>query len=889
MASLEPRSLTTAYDPSQVEHRIYQYWESGGFFKPTGDRNGKGPFSIVMPPPNVTGSLHIGHAWDNTLQDIIVRYKRLVGFDTLWVPGTDHAGIATQARVEKALREEKGPSRHELGRDAFIEKVWAWKEQYGNTITNQVRALGASCDWSRQRFTMDEGLSEAVREVFVRLYEKGLMYRGNRIINWCPRCGTALSDIEVEHVEQDGQLYHIAYPLVSGTGEVVIATTRPETMFADVAVAVHPDDPRYQHLVGQEVRLPLTNRTIPVIADSYVEPDFGTGCLKITPAHDPNDFEVGERHGLPKLQCIDADGRLNALTGSYQGLTREEARTKVAADLEAGGWLRQVETIHNAVGHCSRCDTVVEPFLSDQWFVRMQPLAEQALRSLDNGEIRFIPERFEKVFVHWLTNVRDWCVSRQLWWGHRIPAWYCADCGEITVSRDTPYECEHCQSHNIEQDEDVLDTWFSSALWPFSTMGWPSETEDFKRYYPTSALVTGYDILFFWVARMVFTGLEFTGKIPFSDVVLHGLIRAADGRKMSKSLGNGVDPMEVIGRYGADSLRFMLATGSAPGGDQRFHWERVESARNFLNKLWNAARFVLMNLPDDGVVPEIDWKQLQLTDRWILHRFAETVEETTRSLERYDFGEAGRALYDFTWDDFCDWYIEFSKLSLYGADEGAREQTRAVLVYVLRQLLCLLHPMVPFITEEIWQSIPGSDGALITATWPGGLELWKDPEVAKQISVVQEAVRSLRNLRQEMNLPPSRQISVVARTSSAESTRLVSATRPYLMRFGNIAELDVSERAQPPEYAVTVVVSGVELFVPLAGLVDIDAERQRLAQEVSRLTSEVDRAEKKLGNPKFVEKAPADVVASERAKLLDYQAKLSAVRERLRALEQPRR
>lgn len=885
MASAEFRTLSTAYDPSQVEQRIYEYWESGGYFQAGGGRGHKGPFSMVMPPPNVTGSLHIGHAWDNTLQDIIVRFKRLSGFDAVWVPGTDHAGIATQTRVEKALRDETGQSRHDLGREAFIDRVWAWKEQYGNTITNQVRALGASCDWSRQRFTMDEGLSESVREVFVRLYEKGLMYRGNRIINWCPRCETALSDIEVEHVEQDGQLYHIAYPLVDGLGEVVIATTRPETMFADVAVAVNPEDPRYRHLVGKEVALPLTERTIPVIADDYVEMDFGTGCLKITPAHDPNDFEVGERHGLPQLQCIDADGRLNALCGAYQGLTREEARTRVVADIEAGGWLRTVETIHNAVGHCSRCDTVVEPFLSLQWFVRMQPLAEQALRRLDNGEIRFIPERFEKVFVHWLTNVRDWCVSRQLWWGHRIPAWYCAECGEMTVARETPSVCAHCQSDDIVQDEDVLDTWFSSALWPFSTMGWPKDKEDLRRYYPTSALVTGYDILFFWVARMVFTGLEFTGRMPFSDVVLHGLIRAADGRKMSKSLGNGVDPLDVIDRYGADSLRFMLATGSAPGSDQRFHWERVESARNFLNKLWNASRFVLMNLPPDEDVPDIDPNCLQLTDRFILHRLAETVDVTTRTLERYDFGEAGRALYDFTWDDFCDWYIEFAKLSLYGDDESARGQTRAVLVYVLRQLLCLLHPMVPFITEEIWQALPNSDGPLIQAAWPEALEQWKNADAAKQISVVQEAVRSLRNLRQEMNLPPSRLISVVARTSSAEATHLMSVTRPYLMRFGNIEQLDVSTEATPPQFAVTVVVSGAELFVPLAGLVDIDAERERLANEASRLTAEVDRAQKKLSNAKFVEKAPAEVVATERSKLADYEAKLRVVQERLRAVE----
>lgn len=885
-SSTTRQQLSTAYDPSSVETRVYETWEREGCFR-AGEDRGKGPFSIVMPPPNVTGSLHIGHAWDNTLQDIIVRYKRLAGYDALWLPGTDHAGIATQTRVEKAIREESGQSRHDLGREAFIERVWDWKRQYGDTITNQIRAIGASCDWSRERFTMDEGLSRAVREVFVRLYEKGLMYRGNRIINWCPRCETALSDIEVEHIEQDGTLYHIAYPLVDGDGEVVIATTRPETMFADVAVAVHPDDPRFAHLIGRQVRLPLTNRTIPVIGDDYVDQEFGTGCLKITPAHDPNDFEVGERHGLPKLQCIDADGRLNELAGSYQGMTREAARQQAAADLESQGVLRAAETIHNAVGHCSRCDTVVEPFLSDQWFVHMEPLAEHALAALAAGQLRFVPERFEKVFVHWLTNVRDWCVSRQLWWGHRIPAWYCSSCGEITVARDDATQCKHCGSTEIAQDEDVLDTWFSSALWPFSTMGWPNEAADFNRYYPTSALVTGYDILFFWVARMVFAGLEFTDQMPFSDVVLHGLIRAADGRKMSKSLGNGVDPIEVIGQYGADALRFMLATGSSPGGDQRFHWERVESARNFLNKLWNASRFVLMNLPEGDVLPMLDVSTLGVTDRWILHRLAETVSEVTRHLDRYDFGEAGRTLYDFTWDDFCDWYIEFSKLSLYGDDEAQRGQTRAVLVHVLSRLLCLLHPLVPFITEEIWQALPNTTGRLIRAHWPEDSEGIRDEAAAREVAVVMEAVRSLRNLRQEMNVPPSRPIVVLARTATPEATELLVSAKPYLMRFGQIERLEIGLHVEPPQLAVTAIVSGAELFVPLEGLVDVDAERDRLHKEQERLAAEVNRGEKKLGNQQFIAKAPAEVVRVEREKLADYQAKWAAVQERLQRLEKP--
>ncbi|MDQ0188299.1 valine--tRNA ligase [Alicyclobacillus cycloheptanicus] len=878
------KELPTVYDPSAVESRIYAFWEENGLFKAGGGR-GKGPFSIVMPPPNVTGSLHIGHAWDNTLQDLIIRYKRMAGYDTLWLPGTDHAGIATQTRVEKALLQETGQSRHDVGRDAFIARVWDWKEQYGSTITNQIRALGASCDWSRERFTMDEGLSRAVREVFVRLYEKGLIYRGNRIINWCPRCETALSDIEVEHIEQDAKLYHVAYPTVDGDGAIVIATTRPETMFADVAVAVHPADDRYKHLVGKQVRLPLTDRTIPIIADEYVDPDFGTGCLKITPAHDPNDFEVGERHGLAKLQCINADGRLNEVAGKYQGLTRGAAREQVAADLAASGALQKVEEIHNAVGHCSRCQTVVEPFLSDQWFVHMQPLAARALEGVEAGELRFVPERFEKVFVHWLTNVRDWCISRQLWWGHRIPAWYCDDCGEITVSREDAACCAHCGSTRVHQDEDVLDTWFSSALWPFSTMGWPDQTADLARYYPTSALMTGYDILFFWVARMVFQGLEFTGKMPFRDVVLHGLIRAADGRKMSKSLNNGVDPMEVIEKYGADALRFMLATGSSPGNDQRFHWERVESARNFLNKLWNASRFVLMNLTPDAPLPAIDPAHLTLTDRWILHRLAETVDDVSRHLDRYDFGEAGRALYDFTWDDFCDWYIEFSKLSLYGEDEGAKNQTRAVLVHVLDRLLRLLHPFIPFVTEEIWQSLPTTAGALIRAEWPEDSLVFTDAAALRQVTVVKDAVRALRNLRAEMNVPPSRPIEVVARTVDAETTALFRSAEAYLKRFGNIERLEIGTGLATPEMAVTAVVTGAELLVPLAGLIDVAAERDRLHKERTKLEAEVARLDKKLGNPQFVAKAPAEVVETERAKLADYQSKLATVQERIALLE----
>lgn len=875
--------LSTVYEPAAVESRIYDFWEQGGFFRAGKDKS-RPTFSIVMPPPNVTGSLHIGHALDNTLQDLIIRYKRMAGFDTLWLPGTDHAGIATQARVEKNLREETGKTRHDLGREAFVERVWDWKKLYGNTITGQIRRLGASCDWSRERFTMDEGLSQAVREVFVRLYEKGLIYRGNRIINWCPRCGTALSDIEVEHTELSASLYHVAYPRTDGEGEIVVATTRPETMFADVAVAVHPDDERYRSLIGKTLALPLTDKKIPVIADEYVDPEFGTGCVKITPAHDPNDFEVGLRHDLAMPQCIGADGLLNELAGKYAGMTREDARAQVALDLQDAGYLRKNELLSHAVGHCSRCNTVVEPFLSEQWFVRMEGLAKPALAQVTQGNLRFVPERFEKVFVHWLENVRDWCISRQLWWGHRIPAWYCDDCQGITVSRDEVKQCSQCGSPRVHQDEDVLDTWFSSGLWPFSTMGWPAAMEDLKRYYPTSALMTGYDILFFWVARMVFTGLEFTGEMPFQDVVLHGLVRAADGRKMSKSLGNGVDPLEVIDQYGADALRFMLATGSSPGNDQRFHFERVESSRNFINKIWNASRFVLMNLEQARPVASMQPDALQIADLWILHRLNETIDSVTHHLERYDFGEAGRALYDFAWDDFCDWYIEFSKLSLYGDAVAEKEQTNAVLVYVLDNLLRLLHPFIPFVTEEIWQHLPVAGTAVATAAWPTTVVLHENPGAAKQISVVMDAIRGVRNVRSERNVPPSKPVGMLIRSQDAATLKLLESVRPYLMRFCNLNSLTIGDDVSVPENAVTVIVSGAELFLPLADLVDLAAERERLQRERQRLEDEVTRVRHKLSNAQFVNKAPAAVVEAERAKEEDYLAKLRAVEERLNVL-----
>ncbi|MFB5191095.1 valine--tRNA ligase [Alicyclobacillus fastidiosus] len=877
--------LPTVYDPRNVERRIYERWEQSGYFR-AGRHPERPPFSIVMPPPNVTGVLHLGHALDNTLQDITIRYKRLNGFDALWVPGTDHAGIATQTRVEKTLQESEGKSRHDLGREAFVERVWAWKHQYGDAITRQIRALGSSCDWSRERFTMDEGLSGAVREVFVRLYEKGLIYRGHRIINWCPRCSTALSDIEVEHKDQTGHLYHIRYRLADGSGEVVIATTRPETMFADVAVAVHPEDARYEDMVGKTVRLPLTDREIPVIADDYVDKEYGTGCLKITPAHDPNDFEVGERHHLEQLQCIDADGRLNALAGEFQGLTREEARRAVVAALEAGGHLVRTEDIDHAVGHCSRCDTVVEPFLSDQWFVRMDQLARPALESVAREELDFVPARFSKVFVHWLENVRDWCISRQLWWGHRIPAWYCDDCGELSVSKVDLDCCPHCDSSNIRQDEDVLDTWFSSALWPFSTLDWPDlQSPDFQRYYPTSALMTGYDILFFWVARMVFMGMEFTGKMPFQTVVLHGLVRDAEGQKMSKSKGNGVDPIEVIDQYGADALRFMLATSTSPGNDQRFTWDKIEGARNFINKIWNASRFVLMNLEGDFQPTDLSEAQLDVADRWILHRLSETVRTVTHHLDEYDFGEAARAMYDFAWDDFCDWYIEFSKLALYGTDEDRKVVARTVLHRVLTSLLTLLHPYIPFVTEEIWQALPNTSEALIVETWPISQTEFVDEAAVSQMQLVMDAIRAVRNVRAELQVAPSKPVSMHIRCESGDDVQLFESVRHYIARFCNSDALTIVAGGEAPEKSLTQVVTGAVIHIPQAGLIDVEAEIARLSKEKARLQGEVDRIEKKLANAGFVAKAPEAVVAKEREKMQDYQMKLQVVQDRISDLQ----
>lgn len=875
--------LPSAYDPKQTEEKWYDYWMKGGFFQ-AGKDPSKPPFTIVIPPPNVTGNLHIGHALNNTLQDILIRWKRMQGYDVLWLPGMDHAGIATQSRVEAKLREE-GISRHDLGREKFLERVWEWKEHYAGVIREQWKKMGLSLDYSRERFTMDEGLSRAVREVFVRLYEKGLIYRGKYIINWDPEARTALSDIEVIHKEVQGKLYHLRYPLKDGSGYIQIATTRPETMLADTAVAVHPEDDRYKHLVGKTVILPIIGREIPIVADEYVDPEFGSGALKVTPAHDPNDFEIGMRHNLPQVLVMDEEGKMNENAGPYKGLDRFECRKRIVKDLEEAGVLVKVEDHVHSVGHSERSGAVVEPILSTQWFVRMKPLAERAIAHTKSGEgVRFVPERFEKIYLHWIENVRDWCISRQLWWGHRIPAWHCGDCGEITVSRETPERCSHCGSTSLEQDPDVLDTWFSSALWPFSTMGWPEETEDLRRYYPTDVLVTGYDIIYFWVARMIFTALEFTGKKPFKEVLITGIVRDADGRKMSKSLGNGVDPLEVIEKYGTDAMRFMLSTGCTPGNDQRFRWERVESARNFANKIWNASRFALMHLAEAREEDLALSGPFSVSDRWILHRLNETIAEVTRHLNRYDFGEAGRVLYHFIWDEFCDWYIEFSKLSLYGEDEEAKRVTRAVLCHVLDRSLRLLHPFMPFITEEIWQKLPGTGPSISVAEWPVADESLQAPDAVKEMRILIDVIRSVRNIRSEMEIPPKRKITLLIRTEP-EVHAAIRDNESAICRLCGAEKVTAGPDVTRPDKAMTAVVSGAEVFLPLEGMIDIEETIARLEKELKKLDYEVERVEKKLSNPGFVQKAPAHIVEGERRKGEEYRERREKVLARLRELK----
>lgn len=876
------KEMSSKFQPQEVEAGKYQWWVDSGVFHPNEDPNAE-PYSIVIPPPNVTGKLHLGHAWDVTLQDMIIRQKRMQGFDTLWLPGMDHAGIATQAKVEEKLRGE-GLSRYDLGREKFLEQTWEWKEEYASHIREQWAKMGISVDYRRERFTLDKGLSDAVKKVFVTLYEKGLIYRGEYIINWDPKAKTSLSDIEVIHKDVEGAFYHMNYPLADGSGFLEIATTRPETLLGDTAVAVHPDDERYQALIGKTVILPLMNREIPIIADEYVEQDFGTGVVKITPAHDPNDFEVGNRHNLPRINVMNDDATMNELAGKYEGMDRFAARKAIVKDLEEAGLLVKIEKHLHSVGHSERTDVVVEPRLSKQWFVKMGPLAEQAInaqRAEGDNTVNFYPPRFNDAYLRWMENIHDWVISRQLWWGHQIPAWYHKETGEVYVGMEAPSDIE-----NWTQDPDVLDTWFSSALWPFSTMGWPDENAaDYKRYYPTNTLVTGYDILTFWVSRMMFQGLEFTGKRPFKNVLIHGLIRDSQGRKMSKSLGNGVDPMEVIEQYGADALRWFLANGSAPGQDVRYSTDKMDAAWNFINKIWNASRYALMNV-GDLTADQVDITgEKTLADKWILTRLNQTIGKVTELFEKFEFGEAGRLLYRFIWDDFCDWYIEMSKETLAGDDEAAKLTTRSILVYVLDNTLRLLHPIMPFVTEEIWQSVPHVGESLVVATYPTVHPEQMDEKAAEEMEFLMDFIRSVRTVRNEMNTPLSKPINIIAKVSDAAHYAILKENESYIARFSNPEEFVYGEDVEAPSDAVTSVITGAEIYLPLAGLINIEDEIARLEKEAEKLQQEVDRVEKKLSNEKFVAKAPAAVVEAERAKGADYQAQREAVLERIAILK----
>ncbi|PGT88152.1 MULTISPECIES: valine--tRNA ligase [Bacillaceae] len=873
-------SLPTKYDPNAIEKNRYSFWLEGKYFEATGDEK-KQPYTIVIPPPNVTGKLHLGHAWDTTLQDIVTRMKRMQGFDVLWLPGMDHAGIATQAKVEAKLKEE-GKSRYDLGREKFIEETWKWKEEYAGHIREQWAKVGLGLDYSRERFTLDEGLSKAVREVFVTLYNKGLIYRGEYIINWDPQTKTALSDIEVIYKDVQGAFYHMRYPLADGSGSIEIATTRPETMLGDTAVAVHPEDERYKHLIGKNVVLPIVGREIPIVGDDYVDMEFGSGAVKITPAHDPNDFEIGNRHNLERILVMNEDGTMNDKAGAYKGLDRFACRKKIVKDLQDSGVLFKIEEHMHSVGHSERSGAVVEPYLSTQWFVKMQPLADEAIKLQEDDEkVNFVPDRFEKTYLRWMENIRDWCISRQLWWGHRIPAWYHKETGEVYVNQEAPADIE-----NWNQDNDVLDTWFSSALWPFSTMDWPdTESADFKRYYPTDVLVTGYDIIFFWVSRMIFQGLEFTGKRPFKDVLIHGLVRDEQGRKMSKSLGNGVDPMEVIDQYGADSLRFFLSTGSSPGQDLRFSYEKVESTWNFANKIWNASRFALMNM--DGLTyEEIDLTgEKSVADKWILTRLNETIENVTKLADKYEFGEVGRLLYNFIWDDFCDWYIEMAKLPLYGEDESAKKTTRSILAYVLDNTMRLLHPFMPFITEEIWQSLPHKGESITVAAWPTVNEQLTDRAAATEMKLLVEVIRAVRNIRAEVNTPMSKQIPMRIKAKDQDVLKQLENNRAYIERFCNTSSLSISTEVDSTEKSMSAVVTGAEIILPIEGLINIEEEIKRLEKEREKLDKEVERVQKKLGNEGFLKKAPEKVIEEEKAKENDYREKRDIVLARIQELK----
>ena len=871
------KELPKVYDPGTVEKRIYEMWQSHGCFKGVIDPDKK-PFSIVMPPPNVTGQLHMGHALDSTLQDILTRYKRMQGYAALWLPGTDHAGIATQIKVEEELRVKEGLTRYDLGREKFLDRVWEWKNKYGDRIVEQQKVLGASCDWDRSAFTMDETRAKSVRETFCELYEKGLIYKGSRIINWCPKCRTALSDAEVEYKDMPGSFWHIRYPIEDSDEEFIIATTRPETMLGDSGVAVHPDDERYKHLVGKNAILPLVGRKLPIVADEYVELGFGTGAVKMTPCHDPNDYEVGLRHDLEQILCIDEDAKI-INGGKYNGMDRYEARKAIVADLEEQGYLVKVEPYNHNVGCCYRCGTVVEPLTSPQWFVKMKPLAEAAIEVVKDGSIKFVPERFTKTYMNWMENVHDWCISRQLWWGHRIPAWYCDDCGKITVSRTDPCECEHCHSKNIHQEEDVLDTWFSSALWPFSTMGWPDKTPELDYWYPTSVMVTGYDIIFFWVARMIFSGMEQMKKEPFHTVFIHGLVRDSQGRKMSKSLGNGIDPLEMAEKYGADALRFNLITGNSPGNDMRFYVEKCEAMRNFCNKIWNASRFVMMNLAiEDNHLPET----LETEDKWILSKLNRVVKEVCDNMDSFELGVAAGKIYDFIWDDYCDWYIELTKPRLNGDDEAAKESAQRVLLYVLVEILKLLHPFMPFITEEIWQALPHEGDALMMQSYPEYSEKLNFPEDEANFGMVMDAIKAVRARRSEMNVPPSRKSHLIIVTDKAKA---FTDGEKFICKLAYASGVEV--RAELPESAdgmVSVITDNARMFMPMAELVDLEKERARMEKELANAKKQLDGQNAKLANENFVSRAPEKVVNAEREKKAKLEALIENLEESLKNL-----
>lgn len=876
----EEHNIPKVYDPASVEKKWYEFWEKNRYFHAEPEP-GKKPFSIVIPPPNITGKLHMGHALDNTLQDILIRWHRMMGDNTLWMPGYDHAGLATQIKVEEVLKKEEGKTRFDLGREEFVKRVWAWKEEYGDRIINQLKCLGISCDWERKRFTMDEGCSRAVRETFVSLFEKGLIYKGTRITNWCVNCHTALSDIEVEHEDTPGHLWYVRYPVVGEEDTyLTIATTRPETIPGDTAVAVNPEDERYAKLIGKTLRLPILNREIPVIADSYVDTKFGTGAVKITPSHDPNDYEMGLRHNLPEIVVIGKDGVMTEEAGPFAGLERYECRKQIVARLKEEGYLVKIEEHSHAVGHCQRCHNIVEPLVSTQWFVKMQPLVKAAVDCVTDGRTQFVPERFTKNYTGWMENIHDWCISRQIWWGHRIPVWYCDDCGEMSASRTDLEKCPKCGSTHIHQDDDALDTWFSSALWPFSTMGWPDNTELLKQFYPTSVLVTGYDIIFFWVARMLIMGMEFMKEIPFEKVFIHGLVRDSQGRKMSKSLGNGIDPLEVIEKYGADTLRFMLITGNTPGNDMRFYWERVEGTRNFANKIWNASRFALMNM--EGYDKDAELAPYTLADKWILSRLQDTVKDVTGLLERFELGEAGRAIYDFIWSEVCDWYIEIAKPRLYNKEAAAERATaQHVLATVLVSAMKLLHPYMPFITEEIYQCLPHEAESIMISKWPVADESLIDPEAERGMNAIMDSIKAIRNMRAEVNANPGKKIPAIMLVSE-DLREVVAHNDSYIKLLGGIDNLELRPlNGEKPENAMAAVVTGIEVYLPLAGLIDVEKETQRLSKELAAMEKDLQRAGGKLNNAGFLAKAPEDVIAKERAKYEELSGKIEAVKKRM--------